>query len=208
MSGVPRRWAIRMGAKQYLLATTDQLRDLERSEVVTTPGGLRYVIAGSYVPSRAQLMADYRAEYEMRNQKLDGSHAYLAALASESGPVKVSPQDVSKWLRGPKTVYPHGIDDGTGKDLAIRNAIGRYVPSRAQLMADYRAEYEMRNQKLDGSHTYLAARASESGPVKVSPQDVSKWLRGPKRVDRHGIDDGTGKDLAIRNAIGRYLIES
>ena len=75
-------------------------------------------------------------------------------------------------------------------------------------MADYRAEYEMRNQKLDGSHACLAALPSESGPVKVSPQDVSKWLRGPKRVDRHGIDDGTGKDLAIRNAIGRYLIES
>ena len=127
MSGEPRRWPIRMGAKSYLIATTDQLRDLERSEVLTTPGGLRYVIAGSHVPSRTQLMDDYRAEYETRNQKLDGSHAYLAARASESGPVKVSPQDVSKWLRGPTTVYPHGIDNGTGKDLAIRNAIGRYL---------------------------------------------------------------------------------
>ena len=52
MSGGPRRWAIRMGAKQYLFATTDQLRDLERSEVRTTPSGLRYVVAGRYRKTR------------------------------------------------------------------------------------------------------------------------------------------------------------
>ena len=159
-------------------------------------------------------MADYRAEYESRNRKRgsqrDGSHKLLAALASGNGPVTVSLPDVSKWLRGPKTVYRHGIDHGTGKDLAIRNAIRLYLLSHTQLMDDYRAKYESRNRKRDGqrdgSHKHLVDLASESGSVEVSHQDVSNWLHDPKAGDRHSIDNK--KDLAIRNAIGRYLIES
>ena len=124
MSGEPRRWAIRMGAKSYLIATTDHLRDLERSEVLTTPSGLRYVVAGRYRKTRGQLEEDFLYEYARSNNGSEhGAWTILAGLANDVGVASIGCAEVSKWRKGPTGRYR----DGSAVDLAVRQAIAEYV---------------------------------------------------------------------------------
>ena len=124
MSGEPRRWAIRMGAKQYLIATTDHLRDLERSEVLTTPSGVRYVVAGRYRKTRGQLEEDFLYEYARSNNGSErGAWTHLAVKANDSGGASIGCAEVSKWRKGPGGRYP----DGSAVDNAIRQAIEEYL---------------------------------------------------------------------------------
>ena len=103
----------------YLLATWEQLRDLERSEVRTTPAGVRYVIAGRFRKTRGHLVQDFLVAYARKHGSERGAWAHIVATAACSGGASISPVEVSKWKTVPKSRYP----DGYAADNAIRKAI-------------------------------------------------------------------------------------
>ena len=113
-----------MGAKQYLFATTDQLRDLERSEVLTTPSGLRYVVAGRYRKTRGQLEEDFLYEYA---QNGGSEHGAWTHPGRRWRPMSAARRSGAPRFRSggkdPAGRYP----DGSAVDIAIRQAIAEYV---------------------------------------------------------------------------------
>ena len=120
----PKKWKIPPGTSGgYLLATWEQLRDLERPEVLTTPAGVRYVVAGRYRKTRGQLEEDFLYEYAQNGGSEHGAWTRLSDLADKIGGASIGCAEVSKWRKGPGRRYP----DGSAVDNAIRQAVAEYV---------------------------------------------------------------------------------